>query len=184
MKALVGIAFSIGFIIGPMIGVIFSKISGEHKDTYWYTYPALFAFFLSLSDLIYVIYCLEETLSINQRAKSLACGISGAMIYINPVDLFQFNGVTGLDKNGKKIYYYFLIIIYSFIVYIINRIKMSKNTWAFLFFISICIQWTGIYIDIFNSSCIWFYKYGTRLYVFSHWIYNVNYTRWFCTTNT
>lgn len=89
--------------MGPIIGVMFSKISSEHKDTYWYTYPALFAFFLAVSDLIYVCYVFEETLPVYQRAKSLVCGISGAMIYINPVDLFQFNGVTGLKQSGNII---------------------------------------------------------------------------------
>ncbi|XP_034939788.1 major facilitator superfamily domain-containing protein 10 isoform X2 [Chelonus insularis] len=117
--ALVGIAFSIGFIVGPMIGVIFSKISNNEKEEFWYIYPALFALFLALSDLFYVMYCLEETLPVHLRAKSLARGISGAMIYINPLDLFQFNGVTGLTSQELKSlrtlgYSYFLyLFIYS-----------------------------------------------------------------------
>ncbi|KAK0161499.1 hypothetical protein PV327_009962 [Microctonus hyperodae] len=100
--ALVGIAFSIGFIVGPMIGVIFSKIAGNEKENYWYIFPALFALIIALSDLFYIINCLEETLPINRRAKSLSHGIHGAIIYINPIDLFQFNGVTELSPNELK----------------------------------------------------------------------------------
>ncbi|KAG8033983.1 hypothetical protein G9C98_008464 [Cotesia typhae] len=115
--ALVGIAFSIGFIIGPMIGVIFTKISTSQG--YWYIYPAMFAFFLSLVDLIYVINSFEETLSVKRRAKSLARGISGAFIYINPVDLFLFNGVAGLAPSELKnlrtlgASYFLYLFIYS-----------------------------------------------------------------------
>ncbi|XP_057341480.1 major facilitator superfamily domain-containing protein 10 [Microplitis mediator] len=95
--ALVGIAFSIGFILGPIVGVTFTRINTG--SGYWYFYPALFAFLLSIVDLVYFIYCFEETLSVKRRAKSLARGISGAFIYINPLDLFQFNGVTGLTPH-------------------------------------------------------------------------------------
>ncbi|XP_063989497.1 major facilitator superfamily domain-containing protein 10 isoform X4 [Diachasmimorpha longicaudata] len=100
--ALVGIAFSIGFVLGPIIGVLFSKLSSESRDDYWYVYPALFAFTLSLANLVYVSISLEETLSIKKRSKSLARGLSGAIMYINPVDLFQFNGVNALEASDLK----------------------------------------------------------------------------------
>lgn len=100
-----GIAFSIGFVIGPMIGVIFARVSasGERAE-HWYAYPALFAFLLAVSDLVYVACYLEESLPVGRRAKSLRSGVSGAMTYINPVDLFQFNGVSGLTRQGKERY--------------------------------------------------------------------------------
>lgn len=60
--ALVGIAFSIGFILGPMIGAMFSKFSDKTTDT-WFVYPALFAVCLSLLDVLFVTFYVKETLS-------------------------------------------------------------------------------------------------------------------------
>ncbi|XP_043281965.1 major facilitator superfamily domain-containing protein 10 isoform X2 [Venturia canescens] len=118
--ALVGIAFSIGFVIGPMIGVIFSRFSGgDSRADNWYIYPAMFAFLLALGDLAYVAFCLEETLPPERRAKSLRRGVSGAITYINPVDLFQFNGVTGLaDRELQTLRtlgrsYFLYLFVYS-----------------------------------------------------------------------
>lgn len=59
--ALIGIAFSLGFIIGPLIGAAFAawakKSSGE-----WFVYPAIFAFMLAIADLIFFALCFRETL--------------------------------------------------------------------------------------------------------------------------
>lgn len=56
-----GIAFSLGFIIGPLIGAAFAawakKSSGE-----WFVVPAGFALLLALADLIFFICCFKETL--------------------------------------------------------------------------------------------------------------------------
>lgn len=101
---MVGIAFSVGFVVGPMIGALFARISTGHREGQWYAAPALFALFLSVSDLLFVVLSLEETLPANYRAKSLAKGISGALTYINPIDLFQFNGVVGLNTHGMLYY--------------------------------------------------------------------------------
>lgn len=59
--ALVGIAFSLGFIFGPMIGAIFSVWS-DKTSTQWYCYPALFAMLLAIGDVIFISICLKETL--------------------------------------------------------------------------------------------------------------------------
>lgn len=99
-QALVGIAFSVGFVLGPMIGAMFAKMSTGSREGQWYALPAMFAFFLSMCDLFYVAIHMKESLPIHRRAKSLAHGISGALTYINPSDLFQFNGVTGLTPSG------------------------------------------------------------------------------------
>lgn len=96
-----GIAFSVGFVIGPMIGATFARLSANHREGQWYAVPALFALFLALSDLIYVFFNLKESLPQKYRAKTLATGISEALAYINPVDLFQFNGVSGLTAQGR-----------------------------------------------------------------------------------
>ncbi|XP_011497319.1 PREDICTED: major facilitator superfamily domain-containing protein 10 [Ceratosolen solmsi marchali] len=115
--ALVGIAFSVGFVLGPMIGAMFAKMSIGSREGQWYAFPAMFAFFLSMCDLLYVAINMKESLPIQQRAKSLVNGISGALTYINPMDLFQFNGVTGLThsdlyrlRNLGRTYFLYLFI--------------------------------------------------------------------------
>lgn len=59
--ALVGIAFSIGFIVGPMIGATFSMWS-DKTSTQWYCYPALLAMLLAIGDVLFISICLKETL--------------------------------------------------------------------------------------------------------------------------
>lgn len=59
--ALVGIAFSIGFIIGPMIGALFS-IFTDKTSSMWFWYPATFAFLLSLADVLFVYRFFNESL--------------------------------------------------------------------------------------------------------------------------
>lgn len=100
LQALVGIAFSIGFVVGPMIGAFFAWISSGNREGTWYVIPALFAFFLALSDLFFVAYYLKESLQLKHRATTLAKGLSGAISYINPIDLLQFNGVSTLSHQG------------------------------------------------------------------------------------
>lgn len=95
-----GIAFSIGFVIGPMIGVFFAWCSSNNRDGAWYILPALFALFLAGSDLCFIVCNLKESLPAHCRTNSLASGVSGIIAYINPVDLFQFNGVSGLNSQG------------------------------------------------------------------------------------
>ena len=60
-QALVGIAFSLGFIIGPLIGAIFAVWS-KSETGQWFIVPALFAFLLSLADLLFFIIFFKETL--------------------------------------------------------------------------------------------------------------------------
>lgn len=59
--ALVGIAFSLGFIIGPMIGATFSMLSDKTSHT-WFCYPAIFAVLLAVGDILFIVTCLRETL--------------------------------------------------------------------------------------------------------------------------
>lgn len=58
-----GIAFSVGFIVGPVIGAGFARwaqTQAGHSD--WFTVPALFALSLALADLLFVVFCFKETL--------------------------------------------------------------------------------------------------------------------------
>lgn len=68
--ALVGIAFSIGFIVGPMIGAMFSIYSDKTSSS-WFWYPAMFAFALSIADVLFIMLFFEESLpKVQTRERS------------------------------------------------------------------------------------------------------------------
>ncbi|KAI4481250.1 hypothetical protein M0802_014007 [Mischocyttarus mexicanus] len=117
--ALVGIAFSIGFVVGPMIGAFFAWISNGNRNETWYVVPALFASFLAGSNLLYVVYNLKESLPIKSRSKTVLNGLIQSIIYINPIDLFQFTSVSGLNNKERHdlkalgLTYFIYLFIYS-----------------------------------------------------------------------
>ena len=65
-QALVGIAYSFGFIIGPVIGAVFAKRSSLESGNP-YLLPALFAITLTVADTLFVYICLNETLPKEKR---------------------------------------------------------------------------------------------------------------------
>ncbi|XP_063700203.1 major facilitator superfamily domain-containing protein 10 [Culicoides brevitarsis] len=116
--ALVGIAFSLGFIVGPMIGAIFSKISDKSAEQ-WFYYPAIFAMILAVADIIFVVFCLKESLPREKRSKQLFDSLSQATHYINIRSLFTYVQVKGLSRRDlddlKRIsfIYFVYLFIYS-----------------------------------------------------------------------
>ncbi|KAJ7385543.1 Major facilitator super domain-containing protein 10 [Desmophyllum pertusum] len=90
--ALVGIAYSFGFIIGPVIGAIFAKRSSLESGNP-YLLPALFAITLTVADMLFVYFCLKETLPKEKRAKSLLSQFRNASQLLNPVSLLKFDAV-------------------------------------------------------------------------------------------
>ncbi|KAJ9578740.1 hypothetical protein L9F63_005029, partial [Diploptera punctata] len=120
--ALVGIAFSVGFIIGPVIGAMFARWShGQSGD--WFVVPALFALALSVLDILFVLIVFKETLAQEalgeKRAKSLAGSLSQAKAYINLPDIFRFRAVKNLPKSDLKelqrlgFIYFIYLFLYS-----------------------------------------------------------------------
>ena len=67
-QALIGIAFSLGFLIGPMIGAYFAtqaRTSGG--DVTFFSAPALCAIALAASDLLVCVLFFKETLPPHKR---------------------------------------------------------------------------------------------------------------------
>lgn len=58
---MIGVAFSLGFTLGPLMGAYFAlrPIDAE----LFYQGPALLAVFFSVADLIFIFYMLPETLN-------------------------------------------------------------------------------------------------------------------------
>nr|XP_023022266.1 major facilitator superfamily domain-containing protein 10 [Leptinotarsa decemlineata] len=116
--ALVGIAFSLGFIVGPLIGAIFA-VWARQRTGEWFVVPALFALLLSLADLIFFIVFFKETLPKENRAVSLIRTLKNAKVLINVKDLFQFSAVTGIEETRLKelrklgMVYFVYLFIYS-----------------------------------------------------------------------
>ncbi|KAI8848745.1 major facilitator superfamily domain-containing protein [Chytridium lagenaria] len=76
--ALVGIAFSLGFTVGPPLGAYFASLDlikmfpmldGYSINTY--SSPALFAFVLIIIETIYMHFALPETLNFKQRSAKV-----------------------------------------------------------------------------------------------------------------
>ncbi|XP_046387005.1 major facilitator superfamily domain-containing protein 10 [Ischnura elegans] len=117
--ALVGIAFSIGFILGPIIGAGFARWSHSQTGGSWFMVPASFALFLACTDLLFVFAFFKETLPKEKRAPSVAKSLAEAVAYVNPVDLFQFKAVQKLPTQEHKklvklgVIYYIYLFLYS-----------------------------------------------------------------------
>ena len=58
--ALIGVAFSLGFLFGPMIGAAFA-IWGRDQTGEWYMYPAVLALILSIVDVMYLAVFFKVT---------------------------------------------------------------------------------------------------------------------------
>ncbi|KAF2352970.1 Major facilitator superfamily, partial [Trinorchestia longiramus] len=95
--ALIGVAFSIGFIVGPGVGAVFSKWGTSG----WFAASALYALLLTLLNVLYVTTFFTETLPKTRRSKSLGSGLAEAWALINPVSLFTFRPIKGVSQKEK-----------------------------------------------------------------------------------
>ena len=121
-------AFSLGFIFGPMIGAVFSVLGKESNGSSFtmFQYPALYSLTMARIDIVVMVLLFKETLPPERRvsqshcffftldhcknilfdlfilqAKSLGHGISGTLYLINPVSLFKYDAVSKIDRKGK-----------------------------------------------------------------------------------
>jgi MFS family permease len=134
--ALVGVAFSLGFIFGPSIGAMFSILgkSGSPVVTDFtsFQYPALFALTLAVVDILLVLFLMKETLPREQRALSLGNGIKGALFLINPFSLFKFSAVNKIDQTDLRslrrlgMAYFFYLFLFSGLEYSLTFLVHQK----------------------------------------------------------
>ncbi|KRT83438.1 membrane transporter, partial [Oryctes borbonicus] len=143
--ALIGIAFSLGFILGPVIGALFS-VWAKSRTGEWFVVPALFAALLALSDLIYFVTYFKETLPPERRAKSIWKSLENAYALINLRDLFRFSMVTDLKPSNLKqlqllgSVYFVYLFIYSgleftitFLTHHVFSYSSMEQGWMFFF---------------------------------------------------
>lgn len=115
--ALVGVAFSIGFVFGPTIGAMFSFMDKDSEK--FYVLPAIFCILLAIADLLFLFIFLPETLPESKRSKTSTSALSSALDLISPLSLFQFTSVKNVSPKDKKsvqgigLVYFLYLYIYS-----------------------------------------------------------------------
>ncbi|NXY86595.1 MFS10 protein, partial [Alcedo cyanopectus] len=92
--AMIGVAFSLGFTLGPMLGAFLAL---EKREAF-YLHSALLALTFAGADWIFIFFLLPETLPREQRVPSLTSGFQAAGDLLSPWALFQFSALT----RGKE----------------------------------------------------------------------------------
>ena len=65
LQALIGVSYSIGFLIGPMIGAFFSTFAS--RDDGFSSAPAIFCILLTIIELAAILLLLPETLDFENQ---------------------------------------------------------------------------------------------------------------------
>lgn len=99
--AVIGIAFGLGFIVGPAVGGLSANLDlTQHFPSLVdygvnpFSVPALIAFVLSAINLLYVAYVFRETLPATPEA------VERPRRSINPIKLFQTYAYPGVTKTN------------------------------------------------------------------------------------
>lgn len=116
--AMIGVAFSLGFLLGPMIGAAFS-LWGKERGGDWYVYPAMFALALSVLDIVFLSVFFKESLPPHKRIQNEGTLKETANRYLHPLHLFRFSAITGLDEEKHSnlrqvgLAYFIYLFLYS-----------------------------------------------------------------------
>ncbi|XP_063345824.1 major facilitator superfamily domain-containing protein 10 [Pelmatolapia mariae] len=101
--AMIGVAFSLGFTVGPLMGAYFA-ITSKATGNVFYLTPALLALAFSAADLLFIWLMLPETLTKDVKALSSGCGDCRDLLH--PLSLFYFAAVSKkkdqLSRNGMQ----------------------------------------------------------------------------------
>lgn len=71
---MIGIAFSLGFTVGPLLGAYFA-LSSRVAESVFYQTPALLALAFSAADLLFIWLALPETLAVDVKVgcETVSC---------------------------------------------------------------------------------------------------------------
>ncbi|XP_072931875.1 major facilitator superfamily domain-containing protein 10-like [Epargyreus clarus] len=131
--ALIGLAFSVGFIVGPLAGAWFA-MSHDRTAGSWGERPAFYALSLALANIALVMFCVPETLPKNKRTP-LRLNLSKALDYVCPWHLLNFTAVTNISEHQKKVLsklgliYFIYLFIYSGLEFTITF--LTHHTFGF-----------------------------------------------------
>ncbi|CAG0890221.1 unnamed protein product [Cyprideis torosa] len=112
--ALIGVAFSIGFIVGPLIGALFFKFGGGS-----FLFPALFSVTLSALNIVFIACKFPESLPAHSRCQSVMGSMKEAVEMVSPASLFAFRPVKRLKDRDRDMLvtlgrgYFWYLFVYS-----------------------------------------------------------------------
>ncbi|XP_030647719.1 major facilitator superfamily domain-containing protein 10 [Chanos chanos] len=90
--AMIGVAFSLGFTLGPLMGAYFALRPKESEM--FYQGPALLAVLFCVADLLFIFIMLPETLLQDNKASGESSVFHQSGDLLSPVALFHFTAVT------------------------------------------------------------------------------------------
>lgn len=96
--AIIGSAFSVGFLVGPMVGVYFSQTTNFGSEM-GFERAAKFAILVTIIELIIVATTLPETLNLQKRKILASKLFEDCSLYIKPSALFGFSVIA--NRSGK-----------------------------------------------------------------------------------
>lgn len=97
--AMIGVAFSLGFTIGPLMGAYFAASSKTTGNVFYET-PALLALAFSVADIFFIWLMLPETLPKVIKGSPSQGGDSWDLL--SPVSLFRFTTLTKTKEPPSK----------------------------------------------------------------------------------
>ncbi|XP_043064964.1 major facilitator superfamily domain-containing protein 10 isoform X2 [Drosophila ficusphila] len=129
--ALVGVAFSLGFIVGPMIGALFAIFSDKSGGS-WFVLPSLLAFGLAIGDLLVLACCLRETLPKEKRVKEISSALSYGLQLLNFSAIFRFAAIKNVPKKDIEslrsigLIYFLYLFLYSGLEFTVTFLMYHK----------------------------------------------------------
>ncbi|EDV93470.1 major facilitator superfamily domain-containing protein 10 [Drosophila grimshawi] len=131
--ALVGVAFSLGFIIGPMIGAMFAIFSNKSASGgAWFVLPSLLALGLALGDVLLLVCCLRETLPKEKRAREIASALSYGLQLLNVSAIFRFAAIKNVPRKEIQalrtigLIYFLYLFLYSGLEFTVTFLMYHK----------------------------------------------------------
>ncbi|XP_060102128.1 major facilitator superfamily domain-containing protein 10 [Heteronotia binoei] len=123
--AMIGVAFSLGFTLGPLLGA--SLALETEKGELFYLWAALFAVMFAVADLAFIFFLLPETLPKEKRVSSVTSGFQSVTGLLSPWALFQFSAVSHrMDPPSKKnlrilgLVYFLYLFLFSGLEYTLS----------------------------------------------------------------
>lgn len=99
--AMIGIAFSLGFTFGPLMGAYFAmSFNTADEGNVFFQAPAFLALAFSMADLLFIWLVLPETLRAN--VKSSFSTLHHSKDLLNPLALFRFSAVARTEDSPTK----------------------------------------------------------------------------------
>uniref|UniRef100_A0A8C6UI90 Major facilitator superfamily domain containing 10 n=1 Tax=Neogobius melanostomus TaxID=47308 RepID=A0A8C6UI90_9GOBI len=97
--AMIGIAFSLGFTVGPLMGAYFAmSFRTADEGNLFFQAPALLALAFSIADLLFIWLVLPETL----RTDTSFFGLHHSWDLLNPLALFCFSAISRTKESPSK----------------------------------------------------------------------------------